>query len=103
MSTITRGARGWRQVWRECCVRGYHVYIDVWDASIGEELDCHREPNNAKDPYAVKVVKSGVVVGHLPKKLSRIYSLFIAVEGTDDDRGPAGSGSSALRRGKTVM
>ena len=62
---------------RECCVRGYHVYIDVWDASIGEELDCHREPNNAKDPYAVKVVKSSVVVGHVPKKLSRIYSLFI--------------------------
>ena len=61
---------------RECCVRGYHVYIDVWDAAIGEELDCQREPSNANDRYAVAVVKSGVVVGHLPKKLSRIYSLF---------------------------
>ena len=27
----------------ECCIRGHHVYIDVWDASIGEELDCHRD------------------------------------------------------------
>ena len=62
---------------RECCVRGYHVYIDVWDAAIGEELDCQREPSNANDRYAVAVVKSGVVVSHLPKKLSRIYSLFM--------------------------
>ena len=25
---------------RQCCVRGYHLCIDAWDASIGEELDC---------------------------------------------------------------
>ena len=65
---------------RECYVRGYHVYIDVWDAAIGEELDCQREPSNANDRYAVAVV-----------------------DGSDDERGPAGSGSSPLRRGKTVM
>ena len=29
------------------------------------------------DQYAVAVVKGSVVVGHLPKKLSHIYSLFI--------------------------
>ena len=23
-----------------CCVRGYHVYRDMWDASLGETLEC---------------------------------------------------------------
>ena len=30
-----------------CCVRGYHVYKEVWEAAIGEILECHREPTNA--------------------------------------------------------
>ena len=62
---------------KECCVRGYHVYSDIWEAVIGEELDCRWDPSNAIDRYAVAVVKSGTVVGHLPKKLSRICSSFI--------------------------
>ena len=39
----------------ECCVRGYHVYQRIWDATIGEVLDCDREPDNAVDHYAVKL------------------------------------------------
>ena len=62
---------------KECSIRGYHVYKEIWEAAIGEELDCRREPSNAIDRYAVAVMKSGTVVGHLPKKLSCIYSLFI--------------------------
>ena len=27
-----------QQVWRECCVRGNHVYIDVWDTSMVKSL-----------------------------------------------------------------
>ena len=42
---------------RECCVRGYHVYKNIWDASIGEELSCQREPSNGVDRYAVAVIK----------------------------------------------
>ena len=38
----------------ECCVQGYHVYQRIWDAAIGEVLDCDREPDNAVDHYAVK-------------------------------------------------
>ena len=56
---------------RECSVRGYHVY-DVWNATFGEELDRQHEPSNVNDCYAVAVMKSSMVVGHLPKKLSRI-------------------------------
>ena len=38
-----------------CCVRGYHVYKDIWAAAIGEELECSREPTNMADRYAVAV------------------------------------------------
>ena len=59
------------------CVRGYHIYQDVWEAVIGETLQCVREPENTHDRYAVAVKKDGVVVGHLPKKISRVCSLFL--------------------------
>ena len=61
---------------RECCIRGYHVYKHIWEAAIGEELDCRREPDNPNDRYAVAVVKSETVVGHLPRRLSRVFSLL---------------------------
>ncbi len=35
------------------CVRGYHIYKDIWEASVGEELPCKRENGNHADPFAV--------------------------------------------------
>ena len=43
---------------RECCVRGYHVYKEIWAAALGEQLVCEREPYNPSDRYAVAVVNS---------------------------------------------
>ena len=60
-----------------CCVRGYHVYKDVWEAAIGEVLVCRREPSNAADRYAVAVTKEETIIGHLPRKLSKVCSLFL--------------------------
>ena len=31
-------------------MRDYHVYTDIWEATVGEEL--LREPRNTKDSYA---------------------------------------------------
>lgn len=31
---------------KACFVRGYHVYQDVWDASVSEDLTCQRELSN---------------------------------------------------------
>lgn len=62
---------------RPSCIRGYHIYKDIWTPVIDEELQCRREPANIIDRYAVAVLKSGTIVGHLPKKISRISSLFI--------------------------
>ena len=52
----------------ECMVRGYHKYNDVWEAEVGTTLQCQRETGNPHDIYAVAVLKSGVIVGHVPKK-----------------------------------
>ena len=60
-----------------CCVRGYHVYKVIWAAAIGEEVECRREPTNFHDRYAVAVIKDGNTIGHLPRKLSKICSLFL--------------------------
>ena len=62
---------------RACCVRGYHVYRHIWSAAVGEVLSCEREPTNSRDRYAVAVKKDEVAIGHLPRKVSRICSLFL--------------------------
>ena len=59
------------------CVRGYHVYQDVWVPATDEMLSCCREVGNPHDPFTVKVTKAGITVGHLPKKISSTCSLFI--------------------------
>ena len=54
----------------DSCIRGYHVYKEVWTAVFGE-LYTEREISNVIDCYAVAVKKdSGETVGHLPKKIS---------------------------------
>ena len=60
-------------------IRGYHVYRTVWTAVLGEELLCERETGNVVDRYTVALKKpgSGVIVDHLPKKISRCCSMFI--------------------------
>lgn len=65
----------------QCCVRGYHIYKAIWTAAIGEELPCIRETSNVTDRYSVAVTKDDVIVGHLPKKYSKIFLLFIRRSG----------------------
>lgn len=64
------------------CVRGYHIYQNVWIPYNGEELECVRQLENVVDRYAVSVVKNlgsgrSAVVGHLPCKISHLCSLFL--------------------------
>jgi len=41
----------------EAMVHGYSVYQDSWDAAIGEQLPCKKEPGNHKGPFIVAVVR----------------------------------------------
>ena len=43
----------------EAMVRGYHKYKDIWEATLGENLECQRENGNIHDIYAVAVLRSG--------------------------------------------
>ena len=65
----------------QAMVRGYHVYKDIWNAVDGETLGCRRETTNVHDPFSVTVVKDGTTVGHVPRKLSCLCSLFIRKHG----------------------
>ena len=66
----------------EAMVRGYHVYKEIWCAAVGEELSCIREVENYSDPFAVAVVRSGVIVGHVPRKKSSVCSMLLRQGGT---------------------
>ena len=52
------------------------VIKEVWCAAAGEELSCKREVENYHNPFAVAVVRSGVIVGHIPNlAVSRLDAL----------------------------
>lgn len=62
---------------KDLCIRGYHVYQQIWSAAVGEVLSCCREPTNLRDRYAVAVEKDDIIIGHLPRKVSRVCSIFM--------------------------
>ena len=51
---------------------------------MGEHLVCEREPTNVNDRFAVAIVKHNVIVDHIPRAQSKIYSLFLLRNGTID-------------------
>ena len=59
------------------CIRGLHAYKEIWEPCIAEELLCSPQINNSHDCYAVAVCKSGTIVGHVPKIISRLCWLFL--------------------------
>ena len=42
---------------------GYHVYRIIWDAAIGEDWVCEREPSNEHDRYrrCIAIKKDGLI------------------------------------------
>ena len=68
---------------RESCIHGHHIYKEIRNPCLGEVLQCERDPHNVVNQYSV-AVKKGVIVGHLPRKASRLCSLFLQRGGTID-------------------
>ena len=66
----------------EAMVRGYHVYQEEWDAVIGEVLQCRRKTGKRHDPYAVATLSDGRIVGHVPRKILPVCSIFIQCGGS---------------------
>ena len=59
-------------------VRGYHVYKS---ATVGQVLPCQQERSNVHDPYSVAIVDGNTVVGHVPRAISAVCSLFLRRNG----------------------
>ena len=77
-------------------IRGYHEYIDIWTATVGDMLILKREPDNAKDVHAVAVLKDGQVVGHIPYNLSPTIEMFLR---RDSNKGFAEVTGTKVNRG----
>ena len=68
-------------------VRGFHVYMDIWNPVIGEILKCDREQTNEVDKHAVAIMCSDSlgkesVVGHIPHNISKFSSMFLTISST---------------------
>ena len=73
-------------------VRGYHVYISIWEPLVGECLKSRKESSNEMDKTAVAVIRinfysEDVVVGHGPKNMYKIVFIDIFVTRKRINRG----------------
>ena len=69
------------QLLKESVIRGHHVYKDIWIPVIGQQLCVLSEHNNPHHKRAVAVYKDGVIVGHVPRELSKTFWFFIKHDG----------------------
>lgn len=68
-----------RSISFDSCVRGHHVYKNIWTPVIGQTLLAIPEFGNVHDPYAVAMVSStdtDTVLGHLPRNISTLSHIF---------------------------
>ena len=64
-------------------MRGYHGYKEIWKSNPHDILTCRREHGNIHDLYAVCMVHAtGIVVGHVPRKISTVCSMFLLKGGS---------------------
>ena len=59
-------------------IRGHHIYKDIWSPRTGEILEAARERGNRHDRHAVSLLKADVIVGHVPRQLSRVLFFFLS-------------------------
>ena len=45
----------------DCCICGYHVHKNIWQASMGEKLECDREPDNSCDHFSEESTWQGML------------------------------------------
>ena len=70
----------WYQM--ESCIRGFHIYKEVWTPFIGEKLGCACERSNREDPFAVAIKRGPETVGHVPRTISCVCTLFLRQRGS---------------------
>ena len=53
-------AEHWVKV--ESCIRGYHVYKNVWNPEIGDRLETEVDELHQHDRYAKGIIENGLTV-----------------------------------------
>ena len=61
----------------EAMIRSYHVYKDIWNVMLDEELQSQMESGYITDPFAVAVIRDRNIVVHVPRNISFVCSLFL--------------------------
>ena len=46
---------------QDSCIRGYHIYQNIWTAEVNEHFVYEWEPLNSSGRYVVAVLKDNVV------------------------------------------
>ena len=64
------------------CIRGHHVFKNIWTPTLGKQLPCRREIGINKDRYAVAILRDRTMGGHVPRKISAACTLFLQREGS---------------------
>ena len=65
------------------CVKGYHIYRTLWNCSpAGQEFECERESSNGSDRYTVVVTRNAETIGHIPRNISKVCSIFLRTGGS---------------------
>ena len=62
-------------------IQSYHIYKEVWEASLGETMACTIESGNIFDPFTVSVAKEVEIIDHVPRKIFAVCSLFLQHHG----------------------
>ena len=68
-----------------------YIYKDVWPC-VGEELSLEQEHGNSHDFYAITVKKDGLIVGRVPRELSKLFWTFLSNGGQVTGRRKRGRG-----------
>ena len=50
-------------------VHGYHVYKEIWCATVREELSRIKEAESYHDTSTIAVVESGTIIGHVSTQI----------------------------------
>ena len=61
-------------------ITGHHEYKEIWTPHIGDVIQCEREPTNAHDRNAVRLIKGNMTVGHVPCRIAP-YCAYILLNG----------------------
>ena len=60
----------------DSCIRGYHEYKSIWDASVGEVLHCSGAIDNPHDDQTVSVIRRELPLATCQGMCHKVFRYF---------------------------